>query len=286
MPSPLRIDERTHHDLVEDRTPVPLRVEGQTGQRDGSRERHRPSLGEALQAPRPTIAGVTVPTPHADALARIPVREGSVDVLGSTTRYWEYGPSDAAQTVVIAHGYRGDHHGLEPVIALLPEVRFIGPDLPGFGASTPMTEAPHSIDGLRAAGWGRSSTRSDLRGEAVLLGHSFGSMITTHAIGGGLRAPALILINPISTDPHKGGGARDERPDPRLLRRRPQAPAAPRSRPARQLGDRADHERHAREDPRSRSCAAGSTRSTTGTSTASATRRRSPRRSTPRSAPT
>ena len=90
---------------------------------------------------------MTVPTPHADALARIPVREGSVDVLGSTTRYWEYGPSDAAHTVVIAHGYRGDHHGLEPVIALLPEVRFIGPDLPGFGASTPMTEAPHSIEG-------------------------------------------------------------------------------------------------------------------------------------------
>ncbi|MEP6843186.1 MAG: alpha/beta hydrolase, partial [Pseudolysinimonas sp.] len=62
---------------------------------------------------------MTVPTPHAAALAQIPVRAAEVTVLGSTTRYWEYGPSDAAQTILLVHGYRGDHHGLEPVIALL-----------------------------------------------------------------------------------------------------------------------------------------------------------------------
>jgi pimeloyl-ACP methyl ester carboxylesterase len=148
---------------------------------------------------------VTVPTPHAGALARITVRRLEAEVLGSTTRYWQYGPPDAAHTVLIAHGYRGDHHGLEPVIALLPDVRFIGPDLPGFGESTPMTEAPHSI-----AGYARWLERfiADLGlGDAVLLGHSFGSMVTTSAIADGLRPPGLILINPISTDPHKGGGA-------------------------------------------------------------------------------
>ena len=147
-----------------------------------------------------------MPSPHADALARIPVREDSRQVLGSTTRYWEYGPKDADHIVLITHGYRGDHHGLEPVIALLPEVRFVSPDLPGFGASTPMTEAPHSIEGYSR--WLVAFLDElGLRGEVVLLGHSFGSMVTTHAIGGGLDAPALILINPISTDPHKGGGA-------------------------------------------------------------------------------
>jgi hypothetical protein len=90
---------------------------------------------------------MTVPAPHAAALAEIPVREAEVTVLGSRTRYWEYGPRDAAQTILLVHGYRGDHHGLEPVIALLPGIRFVSPDLPGFGASTPMTEAPHSIAG-------------------------------------------------------------------------------------------------------------------------------------------
>lgn len=148
---------------------------------------------------------MTVPTPHADALARIPVKPAQIEVLGSITHYWDYGPADAEHTVVIAHGYRGDHHGLEPVIALLPEVRFISPDLPGFGLSTPMTQAPHSIDGY--AQWlGGFLDALGLRG-SVLLGHSFGSMVTTRAIAGGLPAPALILINPISTDPHRGGGA-------------------------------------------------------------------------------
>jgi pimeloyl-ACP methyl ester carboxylesterase len=149
---------------------------------------------------------VTVPTPHAAALAEIPMREAELEVLGSRTRYWEYGPRDAAHTVVIAHGYRGDHHGLEPVIALLPGIRFISPDLPGFGVSTPMTEAPHSIAGY--ARWlGAFLDALGLRGTSILLGHSFGSMVTTYAIADGLATPALILINPISTDPHKGGGA-------------------------------------------------------------------------------
>ena len=147
---------------------------------------------------------MTVPTPHAAALARIPVREAQVEVLGSATRYWEYGPADAAHTVVIAHGYRGDHHGLEPVIALLPDVRFISPDLPGFGVSTPMTDAPHSIEGY--ARWlGGFVDAVDVRGSAVLLGHSFGSMVTSTAIASGLvTTPKLILVNPIAASALEG----------------------------------------------------------------------------------
>ena len=71
-------------------------------------------------------------------------------MLGSATRYWVYGDPDAKHTIVISHGYRGEHHGLEPVIAQLPQYRFISPDLPGFGESTPMTEVAHSIDGFAA----------------------------------------------------------------------------------------------------------------------------------------
>ena len=148
---------------------------------------------------------MTLPAPHADALARITVDRLEAEVLGSTTRYWQYGPADADRTVLIVHGYRGDHHGLEPVIALLPEVRFISPDLPGFGESTPLTEARHSIAGY--ARWLQGFIALLGLDDAVLVGHSFGSMVTTAAIADGLRPPALILINPISTDPHKGGGA-------------------------------------------------------------------------------
>lgn len=148
---------------------------------------------------------MSVPTPHAAALAEIPVREADATVLGSRTRYWEYGPRDAATTILLVHGYRGDHHGLEPVIALLPGIRFVSPDLPGFGASTPMTEAPHSIAGYER--WLTAFADAvQLPADTIAFGHSFGSMITSHAVADGFPARALILLNPISADPRTAAG--------------------------------------------------------------------------------
>jgi pimeloyl-ACP methyl ester carboxylesterase len=148
---------------------------------------------------------MTVPAPHAAALAEIPVREGEATVLGSRTRYWEYGPRDAEHTILLVHGYRGDHHGLEPVIALLPGIHFVSPDLPGFGASTPMTEAPHSIAGYER--WMTEFAKAvPLPRDAIVLGHSFGSMITSHAVADGFATPGLILVNPISADPMTAAG--------------------------------------------------------------------------------
>lgn len=140
---------------------------------------------------------MNVQSPFASKLSTVPISRHEVDVLGSTTRYWVYGPADAATTVVISHGYRGEHHGLEPVIAQLPGIRFIGADLPGFGESTPMTGAPHSIDGY--ASWLIAFVEVlELTGTAIILGHSFGTITSTAAIAKGLHTPALILINPIS----------------------------------------------------------------------------------------
>lgn len=76
-----------------------------------------------------------MPSPYADRLRRLPVQRREVEVHGGTTAYWAYGPDDADTTVVAVHGFRGEHHGLEPVLAFLPEVRVIAPDLPGFGES-------------------------------------------------------------------------------------------------------------------------------------------------------
>ncbi|WP_168627242.1 MULTISPECIES: alpha/beta fold hydrolase [unclassified Cryobacterium] len=140
---------------------------------------------------------MSVTSPYATRLASIPIRRRETEVLGSTTRYWEYGDPDAEHTVVVAHGYRGEHHGLEPVIAHLPGIRFIGPDLPGFGESTPLTEVPHSIDGY--AKWFQAFVDDlGLTGEALILGHSFGTIVTSHAFASGMQAPALMLINPIA----------------------------------------------------------------------------------------
>lgn len=136
-------------------------------------------------------------SPYAAALATIPVERHELSVLGSTTSYWVYGDPQAPRTIVVVHGYRGEHHGLEPVIAHLPEYRFISADLPGFGESTPLTESSHSIEGY-AAWLQEFISQLDLPQPAIVLGHSFGTIVSSAAIAQGLAAPALILVNPIA----------------------------------------------------------------------------------------
>lgn len=127
-----------------------------------------------------------------------------IELLGGRTRYWEYGTPETRPTIVVVHGYRGDHHGLEPVVKLLDDFHVVSPDLPGFGDSTPMTTAPHSIEGYGQ--WLTAFLDATGLTGAVLLGHSFGSIVVSHAVAGGLPARAVILINPIADDPRKVPG--------------------------------------------------------------------------------
>ncbi|MFS0893656.1 alpha/beta fold hydrolase [Microbacterium sp. 179-I 3D3 NHS] len=144
---------------------------------------------------------MTVPSPYAERLRRLPVRRHEVSVRGGTTAYWEYGPADAATTIVAVHGFRGEHHGLEPVLAFLPEARVIAPDLPGFGESAPLPDRTHDLG--EYAAWLREFAASVAPG-AVILGHSFGSIVTAGAVAGGLPTPRLILINPIGAPALEG----------------------------------------------------------------------------------
>lgn len=140
---------------------------------------------------------MSTPSPFAPMLARIPVRTRTASVLGSDTRYWEYGSATpGSPSVVVVHGFRGDHHGLEPVIAQLPGSHVISPDLPGFGESAPLQGA-HDIAGYSA--WLRGFVAGlGLAGPVVVLGHSFGSIVSSAALADGLAADAVILVNPIA----------------------------------------------------------------------------------------
>jgi pimeloyl-ACP methyl ester carboxylesterase len=149
-------------------------------------------------------------SPYDDRLGRIPVRACDARVLGSTTRYWDYGDPAAPTTIVLVHGFRGDHHGLEPVVAHLDGFRLISPDLPGFGESEPLHDARHDIDGY--ATWLRAFVAElDLPGRVVILGHSFGSIVVSAALAGrgsatpdALHPDDVVLVNPIAAPALKG----------------------------------------------------------------------------------
>lgn len=144
---------------------------------------------------------MTVPSPYADRLRTLPVRRHEVAVRGGVTAYWEYGPHDAEATAVAVHGFRGEHHGLEPVLAYLPEVRVLVPDLPGFGETAPLPGRRHDLDTY--AEWLSDFVAATAPG-AVILGHSFGSIVTAAAVAGGLATPRLILLNPIGAPALEG----------------------------------------------------------------------------------
>jgi pimeloyl-ACP methyl ester carboxylesterase len=143
-----------------------------------------------------------IASPYAEQLARIPVRAHRVDVDGTETAWWEYGESDAP-VLVLVHGFRGDHHGLEPVVAQLPGFRIISPDLPGFGESATFAERPHDIDAY--ADWlAAFIDQLGVGASYTLLGHSFGSIVSSAAVARGLTPQRLVLVNPIGAPALQG----------------------------------------------------------------------------------
>lgn len=134
-------------------------------------------------------------------------RASSIVINGSAVAYWTYDPvqpSPDTRTILVIHGFRGDHHGLLRVADQLPDMRMIMPDLPGFGSSAAFASGKHSVeqygtfvtDFMAALGLGS---------DTVLLGHSFGSIVAAHFVAThpGTVTP-LILINPIAAPALEG----------------------------------------------------------------------------------
>jgi pimeloyl-ACP methyl ester carboxylesterase len=145
-------------------------------------------------------------SPYAPVIARVPVQEDEVALRGGRTRLWIYGADDAAHRIVFLHGLRGDHHGLEPIVAHLPDARVVVPDLPAFGQSLPLPGDAHDVAGYAA--WTLELlTAVAPAGDIVLAGHSFGSIVAAAALARHERAPrvrGLVLVNPIAASALSG----------------------------------------------------------------------------------
>ena len=130
-----------------------------------------------------------------------------VDVDGSNVAYWTYEPvvkTRKTRTILVIHGFRGDHHGLLRVADQLQDMRIIMPDLPAFGSSEPFHTGEHTVERYGRVISGFMSALG-LGQDTVLLGHSFGSIIASHfaASNPGAVRP-LILINPIAAPALEG----------------------------------------------------------------------------------
>lgn len=135
------------------------------------------------------------------ALRGIPVTSRRRVIAGAETAIWEYGPNDADTTVVLVHGFRGTHHGLLSLVGAMPEVRFLAPDLPGFGESAPLPRR-HDLDGY--ADWlAQLVAAEDAGGDAVVLGHSFGSLVVARDAAR-LAPRRIVLVNPIAENALSG----------------------------------------------------------------------------------
>lgn len=102
--------------------------------------------------------------------------------------------------MILVHGFRGDHHGLARIVEELVTAggpyRIVVPDLPGFGVSEPFPDRPHDLAGY--ASWLIGFVDAVAAGRPVIMvGHSFGSIVVSAALAGGLVAERAVLINPI-----------------------------------------------------------------------------------------
>lgn len=125
----------------------------------------------------------------------------TIKILGSSVKYWIFN-ADKPKTIVMVHGFRGTHHGLQLIINRLPEYKIIIPDLPGFGESTPMT-SEHNVDTY--CDFLKLFIAEVAPKKPYLLGHSFGSIIVSHfAAKNPTAIKKLILVNAIAEPALKG----------------------------------------------------------------------------------
>lgn len=102
---------------------------------------------------------------------------------------------DTSETIVMIHGYRGNHRGLEAIVGGLGDYRVIVPDLPGFGESSELSSV-HNLDTY--ANWlEQFLSELGIVSTANLVGHSFGTLVVGH-YASTRDCNSIVLINPVS----------------------------------------------------------------------------------------
>jgi pimeloyl-ACP methyl ester carboxylesterase len=106
------------------------------------------------------------------------------------------------QTIIMIHGFRGTHHGLDLIAKSLNNFTVVVPDLPGFGDSKPL----ETHDLASYVRWLHGFIENKkFKQPPLLLGHSFGSIIcAAYASAYPQTIDRLILVNPIGAPALEG----------------------------------------------------------------------------------
>lgn len=106
------------------------------------------------------------------------------------------------QSIIMIHGFRGTHHGLQLIAEHLSEYALTIPDIPGFAEGDKL----ESYDLGAYVEWLHGFiTKQKLKTPPILLGHSFGSIISAaYAAKYPKTISKLILVNPIGAPALEG----------------------------------------------------------------------------------
>ena len=106
------------------------------------------------------------------------------------------------QTIILIHGFRGTHHGLALIQLRLKKHTVIVPDLPGFAKGDHLDR--YNLESY--VEWLEGFIKAQkLKNPPVLLGHSFGSIISAaYAAKHADTIEKLVLLNPVGAPALEG----------------------------------------------------------------------------------
>lgn len=123
----------------------------------------------------------------------------SVSIDGINANYWFYpatmGDAAKAKNLVLVHGYRGDHHGLEAFAGGLTDFNVYSPDLPGFGTSAALN-VEHSLNSY--ADWFKTFLQEIKLENPLVVGHSFGTLVVSATEAKLGLFEKIVLVNPVA----------------------------------------------------------------------------------------
>jgi pimeloyl-ACP methyl ester carboxylesterase len=131
--------------------------------------------------------------------ARVRAEAKSISVNGINANYWFYpattGDTSKAKNLVMVHGYRGDHHGLEAFAGGFTDFNVFAPDLPGFGTSAPL-QVEHSLESY--AQWLEDFLVALEIKNPLVVGHSFGTLVVSASEAKQSLFSRIVLVNPVA----------------------------------------------------------------------------------------